>query len=104
MMRRLCFPQALSKCEPQCEMQSANVKHPDLHAAIHESTARFARRVVTAAEPLILFFPQEKSRGDKYEQTDHTDDSHENQAFRCHFGEYGEELNHIHVSHLRLST
>ena len=70
------FPRAESKDEPQSEMQSADVEHPDMHAAIHESTACFARRVATAAKPFILFFPQENACGYQHEQADHADSSH----------------------------
>ena len=57
-------------------MQSAEVEHLDVHAAVHESTAGFARRVATAAKPFILFSPEENSCGDQNEQADHTDGSH----------------------------
>ena len=88
-MRRPCFPPAESKGEPQREIQSADVEHPDMHAAIHEPTAGFAGRVATAAKPFILFFPEENSCGNQHEQADHADGSHDQQAFGCHLGQEG---------------
>ncbi len=73
-------------------MKRAKINQPGLHAAIKKAAARFARCVGTAAEPLVLFLPQENSCRDQNKQAENADDSHEEQTFRSHLSEQGGEV------------